>query len=104
MSVRPTARALTRLCVLPTATAAVALSLVSPASAHVGATVTDASAGAYTIATFSVPHGCEASPTTKIEIQVPESVLSVTATRNPYYELETTIVQLDEPLTDGHGN
>ena len=77
---------------------------MSPASAHVGATVTDASAGAYTIATFSVPHGCEASPTTKIEIQVPESVLSVTPTRNPLYEVETTIEQLDEPIADGHGN
>ena len=104
MSVQPSTRALMRFCVLPAATAAIALSLVPPASAHVGATVTDASAGAYTIATFSVPHGCEASPTTKIEIQVPESVLSVTPTRNPYYEVETTIAQLDEPLTDGHGN
>ncbi|PKH43412.1 Uncharacterized protein YcnI [Nocardioides alpinus] len=97
-------RTLARLCVLPAATAAIALSLVAPASAHVGATVSDASAGAYTIATFSVPHGCEASPTTKIEIQIPESVLSVTPTRNPYYDLEATIEQLDEPLTDGHGN
>ena len=97
-------RTLTRLCVLPAATAAIALSLVSPASAHVGATVSDASAGAFTVATFSVPHGCEGSPTTKIEIQVPESVLSVTPTRNPYYDVEATIEQLDEPQTDAHGN
>lgn len=97
-------RTLTRLCVLPAATAAIALSLVSPASAHVSATVSDASAGAFTVATFSVPHGCEGSPTTKIEIQVPESVLSVTPTRNPYYEVEATIEQLDEPQTDAHGN
>ncbi len=100
MSVRTTAR----LCVLPAATAAIALSLVSPASAHVGATVSDASAGAFTVATFSVPHGCEDSPTTSIEIQVPESVLSVTPTRNPYYEVEATIEQLDDPVTDAHGN
>ncbi len=97
-------RTLTRLCVLPAATAAIALSLVSPASAHVSATVSDASAGAFTVATFSVPHGCEGSPTTKIEIQVPESVLSVTPTRNPYYDVEATIEQLDEPQTDAHGN
>ena len=82
-------RTLTRLCVLPAATAAIALSLVSPASAHVSATVSDASAGAFTVATFSVPHGCEESPTTKIEIQVPESVLSVTPTRNPFYDVES---------------
>lgn len=97
-------RTLTRLCVLPAATAAIGLSLVSPASAHVSATVSDASAGAFTVATFSVPHGCEESPTTKIEIQVPESVLSVTPTRNPFYDVETRIEQLDEPRTDAHGN
>ena len=97
-------RTLTRLCVLPAATAAIALSLVSPASAHVSATVSDASAGAFTVATFSVPHGCEESPTTKIEIQVPESVLSVTPTRNPFYDVEARIEQLDEPQTDAHGN
>ncbi|WP_374457933.1 YcnI family protein [Nocardioides sp.] len=97
-------RTLARACALPAATAAIALVVAAPASAHVGATVTDASAGAFTVATFSVPHGCEGSPTTKIEIQVPESVLSVTPTRNPYYELESTITQLDEPTTDAHGN
>ena len=54
--------------------------------------------------TLSVPHGCEDSPTTRIEVQVPESVFSVTPTRNPYYELEATIEQLDEPVADAHGN
>lgn len=97
-------RTLARACALPAATAAIALSVAAPASAHVSATVSDASAGAFTVATFSVPHGCEESPTTKIEIQVPESVLSVTPTRNPYYELKSTITQLDEPTTDAHGN
>ncbi len=97
-------RTLARLGALPAATAALTLAVVAPAGAHVGATVTDASAGAFTVATFSVPHGCEDSPTTEIEIQVPESVLSVTPTRNPYYDLETTITQLDEPTTDAHGN
>ncbi len=97
-------RTLARLCVLPAATAAIALSLVSPASAHVSATPASAAAGASTVVTFSVGHGCEESPTTKIEIQVPESVLSVTATRNPLWEVDSTIVQLDEPVTDVHGN
>ena len=97
-------RTFARLGALPAATAAIALSLASPASAHVSASVTDASAGAFTVLTLSVPHGCEGSPTTRIEIQVPESVLSVTPTRNPYYDLEATIEQLDEPSTDAHGN
>ena len=97
-------RTLTRLAVLPAATAAIALSLVAPASAHVTATPSSAAAGSSTVVTFSVGHGCEGSPTTKIEIQVPESVLSVTATRNPFYEVEPTIEKLDEPVADSHGN
>lgn len=104
MPSRPLTRPLVRACALPVATAAIALSLVSPASAHVSASVTDASAGAFTVLTLSVPHGCEGSPTTRIEVQVPESVFSVTPTRNPYYDLEAIIEQLDEPVTDAHGN
>ncbi len=97
-------RTFARLGALPAATAAIALSLASPAGAHVTATPSSAEAGAYTIVTFSVGHGCEASPTTSIEIQVPESVLSVTPTRNPFWDVEPTVEQLDEPVADAHGN
>ena len=97
-------RTFARLGALPAAAAAIALSLAAPASAHVTVTPSSAAAGAYTIATFSVGHGCEASPTTSIEIQVPESVLSVTPTRNGFYDVEKTMVDLDEPIADGHGN
>ena len=97
-------RRFARLGALPAATAAIALSLASPASAHVTATPSTAAAGAYTVVTFSVGHGCEGSPTTKIEIQVPETVLSVTPSRNPFYDVEKTVKQLDEPVTDAHGN
>lgn len=97
-------RTFARLGALPAAAAAIALSLASPASAHVTVTPSSAAAGAYTIATFSVGHGCEASPTTSIEIQVPESVLSVTPTRTSFYDVEKTMVDLDEPIADSHGN
>ena len=97
-------RTLARLGAFPAATAAIALSLAAPAGAHVTATPSTAAAGAYTVVTFSVGHGCEGSPTTKIEIQVPESVLSVTPSRNPYYDVEKTIEKLDEPVADAHGN
>lgn len=97
-------RTLARLGALPVATAAITLSLVGPASAHVTATPSTAAAGAYSVVTFSVGHGCEGSPTTKIEIQVPESVLSVTPSRNPFYDVEKTMEELDEPVTDAHGN
>lgn len=97
-------RTLARLGAFPAATAVIALSLAAPAGAHVTATPSTAAAGAYTVVTFSVGHGCEGSPTTKIEIQVPESVLSVTPSRNPFYDVEKTIEKLDEPVADAHGN
>jgi uncharacterized protein YcnI len=96
-------RTLTRLGALTAVTGIVALS-AAPAQAHVSGTPSVANAGSYTVLTMSVPHGCEGSPTTRIEIQVPESVLSVTPTRNPLYDLEATIEQLDEPVSDAHGN
>jgi uncharacterized protein YcnI len=104
MSTRTTAaRPLVR-----TAAPAAGLALValagSPAAAHVTGTPSTTAAGASTVVTFSVGHGCEGSPTTKLEIQVPEQVTSVTPTRNPLYELEKNIEQLDEPITDAHGN
>ena len=97
-------RTIARVGALPAATAVIALSIASPAAAHVTTTPSTAAAGAFTVATFSVGHGCEGSPTTRIEIQVPESVLSVTPTRNPYYDVEATIEQLADPVTDAHGN
>ena len=101
MSIR---RTTTRLGALPAAAVVAALAVAAPASAHVTGTPSDATAGAYTVLTMSVPHGCEGSPTTKVEIQVPESVLSVTPTRNAFYDVRTTIVQLDPPVSDAHGN
>jgi uncharacterized protein YcnI len=100
----PHRRTLARLCAIPAAAAVVTVSAAAPAGAHVTGTPSDASAGAFTILTLSVPHGCDGSPTTSIEIQLPESVLSVTPARNPFYDVRTTIEQLDEPITDAHGN
>jgi uncharacterized protein YcnI len=82
----------------------VALAAAGPAAAHVTGTPSVATAGSFTVLTLSVPHGCEGSPTTKVEIQIPEQVMSVTPTRNPFYQLDFVIEQLDEPVTDAHGN
>jgi uncharacterized protein YcnI len=101
MSVR---RTLTRLGAPLTAATAVTVFAVAPASAHVTVEPSDATAGAFTVLTVSVPHGCDGSPTTRIEMQIPEQILSVTPTRNPYYEVETEVTELDEPLTDEEGN
>ncbi|WP_141012760.1 YcnI family copper-binding membrane protein [Nocardioides sambongensis] len=86
------------------ATAILALGVTPIASAHVGVTPDDTAAGAYTVLTFSVPHGCDGSPTTKVAIQMPEEIPSVTPTRNPFYSVEKVMETLDEPITDAHGN
>ena len=101
MSVR---RTLTRLGAPLAAAAAVTLVAAAPASAHVTVSPSDATAGAFTVLTVSVPHGCDGSPTTRIEMQIPEQILEVTPTRNPFYEVETKVTELDEPVTDGDGN
>lgn len=58
------------------------------ASAHVGVTPDDTAAGAYSLLTFSVGHGCDGAATTRIAIDIPESIVSVTPTVNPNWTIE----------------
>ncbi|WP_395640926.1 YcnI family protein [Pseudolysinimonas sp.] len=81
-----------------------ALTPALAASAHVTASATSTAAGSYTVVTFSVPHGCEASPTTQVTIELPESIPSVTPTVNPNWTVEKNVETLAEPLEDAHGN
>lgn len=81
-----------------------ALSVAAPASAHVTVTPNTTSAGAYAVLTFAYGHGCDGSATTRIAIQMPEEILSVSPTRNDFYEVEKVMETLDEPITDAHGN
>lgn len=90
---------------LPAAGAAGALALaVAPASAHVTLSPDTTAAGSYAVLTVSVPHGCDGSATTKIAISMPEEIPQVTATRNPYWDLEVQTEALAEPIEDAHGN
>ncbi|PZE66490.1 YcnI family protein [Curtobacterium sp. MCBD17_021] len=73
--------------------AAIVLGSAASASAHVGAEATSTAANSYTTVTFSVPHGCDGSPTTKLQFHVPESVIEVTPTVNPNW----TITKDTEP-------
>lgn len=69
------------------AAGALALAVPTSAHAHVSATASSTAAGSYTVVTFSVPHGCEASPTQVVTIDIPESVPSVTPTVNPSWSV-----------------
>jgi len=64
--------------------AGVLLALASPlaASAHVSVSATTTAAGAYSVLTFSVGHGCEGSPTTTVAISIPDTIEAVTPTVN----------------------
>lgn len=93
-----------RLCALPIAVAALTLGGAGAASAHVSVSPSEGAAGSFTVLTLSVPHGCDGSPTTKVVVQVPEQILSVTPTRNSNWDVKKVMTQLDEPVTDTHGN
>ncbi len=86
-----------------TALGIVALS-AGAASAHVTVTPSTTAAGAYTVLTFAVGHGCEGSPTTKIAIQMPEAIPSVTPALNQGWTVRKVSQKLAEPIEDAHGN
>ncbi len=80
----------------------VALS-ASMASAHVTVTPSTTEAGAYTVLTFAVPHGCDGSATTKVAIQIPEQIVTVTPTVNPNWTIDKITEKLDKPIDNGEG-
>ncbi|WP_166869439.1 MULTISPECIES: YcnI family protein [unclassified Salinibacterium] len=73
---------------------ALALALIpaAGASAHVTASATSTAAGSHTVVTFSVPHGCEGSPTLVVDIDIPDTIASVTPTINPNWTVTKNMV------------
>ncbi|HWV24356.1 MAG TPA: YcnI family protein [Thermomicrobiales bacterium] len=76
--------------------AALLLSGVGMASAHVTIKTDQTAAGSYTILTVGVPHGCEGSPTTRIDISVPEEIETIKPGMNYGWDVE---VKRDEAAT-----
>lgn len=101
-------RTTARLLAAPAAAGVALLALTGPlagtASAHVTITPTETAAGAYTLLTVSVPHGCDGAATTTVEIQLPEEILAVTPSRNPLWTVTKTKAKLAKAQTDAHGN
>jgi periplasmic copper chaperone A len=56
-------------------------------------------ADSYAVLTFAVPHGCGGSATTKVAIQLPEEIISVTPTVNPNWTVETMLTGPDPEVT-----
>jgi uncharacterized protein YcnI len=97
-------RTLPRLCAVPLALGVVVLGVAAPASAHVEITATTTAAGANTVLTVNVPHGCDGSPTTKIAIQIPKEINEVTPTRNALWNVTKQTEKLDPPVTAEDGD
>ena len=86
--------------------AGVLLALAAPlsASAHVGVTASTTAAGAYSVLTFSVGHGCDGSPTQTIAITIPDGIDAVTPTVNPNWTISRVTEALDEPIAEEDGD
>jgi uncharacterized protein YcnI len=100
MSVRTAARFVA----LPAAVVGFSALAVAPALAHVTISPGEATAGEYTVATVSVPHGCDGSATTSVTIQVPKEIVEVTPTRNALWDVAKTMTKLDTPLKAEDGD
>ncbi|HEY9565761.1 MAG TPA: YcnI family protein [Nocardioides sp.] len=98
-----THRTVARAALIPVVGASILLGAGS-ASAHVSVSASSTAAGSSSILTFSVGHGCDGSATTRIAIQLPAEIVSVTPTRQPFYSVEKKMEKLSEPITDAHGN
>jgi uncharacterized protein YcnI len=80
-----------------------AIVAVGSASAHITIEETEVAAGSSAILTVSVPHGCEASPTIGVRIQMPESIPSVTPTRNANWDVDKVMETLETPVEGPFG-
>lgn len=76
---------------------------ISGASAHVGITPDKTTANSYALLTFGVPHGCEASGTTKITITLPAELDDAQPTVNPNWTVQKVVEQLPEPKKTADG-
>lgn len=81
---------------------ALALGLGVPAGAHISPDRDEVPAGGYTQVTFTVPHGCEESPTRVIAVSIPESIVNAAPQVVAGWDVETTEEELAEPI-EGEG-
>jgi uncharacterized protein YcnI len=83
--------------------AAFATGLSLPASAHVTLENGEAMTDSYYKATFTVPHGCNGAPTTKVRVQIPDGVGSIKPQPRSGWKLAVVKEKLATPLDNGHG-
>lgn len=84
-------------------TAALLLTGVSAASAHVEATPDNTAANSSSLLTFAIPHGCDQAGTTKMTITLPSELNDAQPTVNPNWTAAKVTEELPQPkkLADG---
>jgi len=82
---------------------ALGLVLLAPgvALAHVSATPDTTVAGSTSVVSLVVPHGCDGSPTTKISVEIPAQLASVTPVYKPGWTAEKVMEPLVPPIEEG---
>jgi uncharacterized protein YcnI len=88
-------------CNLISALAALPIFLLVAADvrAHIVLEQKSATAGSYYKATFMVGHGCDGSPTTGMEIEMPEAMAVVKPMPKPGWQLNTQTAPLAVPMS-----
>ena len=82
---------------------AAAAALAGTAAAHIVLAEPDAKAGSYYAAHFRVGHGCDASPTVKLRVQIPADILTARAQPKPGWDISVEREKLLAPVTiEGH--
>lgn len=81
---------------------AASLAIVPSAFAHVSVSPSEAPAEGYIKLDFGVGHGCEASPTTSVSIQMPDQVVSATPQELAGWKITTKEGELARPV-ESHG-
>lgn len=82
--------------------AVILLALMPAALAHVTLEQPTAPASSYYKAVFRIGHGCDGSPTVRVEIAIPEGVVSVKPMPKPGWSLVTRRAKLKTPY-QSHG-
>ena len=73
------------------------------AQAHVTLEMREAPADSYYKAAFNVGHGCHGSPTVRIRVRIPDSVVAVKPQPKAGWTLTITQGKLATAQSDGHG-
>lgn len=77
--------------------------IACPALGHVTAQPDAGTAGSYFTLTFTVPHGCDGSPTVSLRIKIPEGVTSVKPQMKAGWTVTIKTRKIDPPLKGEHG-